>query len=126
MGHRGEEDGCGDRSGRVKREAGRKGALCRCPGPLEVLSQCSEGVASSSWEVLRSGGARGRGVSFTVPHLMVLTILTEGARQDAAVPPGTRAPAAHVNTVLPSVRPVTGCGPRGNENTGKRFDGGFP
>lgn len=65
-------------------------------------------------------------MSFTVPHLAVLTIVTEGARQDAAVPPGTRALAAHVNTVLPSVRPVTGCGPRGNENTGKRFDGGFP
>lgn len=46
MGHGEEEDGCGGRSGCVKREVGRKGVLCRCPRPLEVLPV----------SVLRAGG----------------------------------------------------------------------
>lgn len=45
MGH-GEEDGCGDRLSCVKREAGRKGVLYRCPRPLEALPV----------SVLRGGG----------------------------------------------------------------------
>lgn len=51
-------------------------------------------------------------MSFTVPHLVVLTILMEGARQDDAVSPSTHTPASHVKTVLPSVCSVTRCGPR--------------
>lgn len=54
-------------------------------------------------------------MSFTAPHLVVLTILIEGARQDDAVSPSPHA-RPHVKTVLPSVRSVTGCGPRDNEN----------